>query len=233
VTLKHVNKVLLLDVESTGVDPSINQCIEIAVCLFDVKLASPITSYANIMYAPSNDAFHVNGIYPELLLEAQPDPDEYIWPFVLSLAQMSDAIIAHNAEFDKQFVPEDVRSAAPWICSMNDLEFERGKLGSSLLALAAAHKVPIGAAHRAGADVDLLARLLERVAEKHSLEQMFLEGLRPKKRYVAQVSFAEKDLAKQCGFAWQKETKSWWRNIVPEKVESMNLPFEVRQIDAR
>lgn len=221
-----MRRVLLLDTESTGLDPK-DACIEVACVVFDLAHASPIVSFASLIQHHSNAAEAVNRIPAALLAEAP--PSALIWPRVAAMADGCDAILAHNAAFDRGFVPAALRDSKPWICTMSDLEWpQQTKPGQSLVALALAHGLGVGSAHRAAADCDLISRLLARIAEQGTDLPAFLaRGLRPKATFQALVSFADKDKAKDAGFSWEPESKRWLRTLA---IEDANFPFQIRKV---
>jgi DNA polymerase-3 subunit epsilon len=155
-----------------------------------------------------------------------------VWPIVRRFAERADAIVAHGAEFDQRFVPADATGGKPWICSMHDLLWPRGKPGDSLVKLALAHDLGVSHAHRAAVDVDLLARLLTRVTELGvNLETFLAGGLRPKGRFiVADQSYnpQRNEQAKAAGFRWDGAKKEWWR-LMPVD-DAANLPFKTRMV---
>jgi DNA polymerase III epsilon subunit-like protein len=167
---RKMKRILILDTETTGLDPSSGAvCIEVAVTLFDVKLASPIASYASLIQHDRNEAEAINGIKPELLPQAY--EADVVWRAVKWLASSSDAIVCHRAEFDRQFVPS---LGKPFICSKTDLEWG-GRRGDSLVQLALSLGLGVASAHRAMSDVDILSRIFSRYAEMgNDLEAMLL-----------------------------------------------------------
>jgi DNA polymerase III subunit epsilon len=215
--------VALLDTETTGTDPAVHKTIEVAVTLFDVKLAQPVASFASLIQAESNEAFQFNGIPPEMLLEAR-KADE-VWRAVKWIIGPAQAIVAHQASFDKQFCPPLER---PFLCTMTDIVWPKGRRSNSLVALALSFGVGVVTAHRATADVDTLSRILTRAAETGcDLEALFIHALRPKTRVIALAPYEEREIVKSFGFQWDKSTKQWWRDMPPEDIAG--LPFKVRQ----
>src|SRR3984893_17640985 len=95
-------RALILDTETTGLSPSIDRIIEVAVCLYDLKLAMPIASFAALARGDSNAAEHINGIPVASLAEAF--EQERLWVQVCALFVEADVVLAHNASFDKSFV---------------------------------------------------------------------------------------------------------------------------------
>ena len=213
----------LIDTEAQGLDPKVHQTIEVAAMLFDVKRGQPVASFASLIRASSNDAFAINGIPAEMLAEAR--EAEEVWRAVKWLITPAQVIVAHRAEFDRQFCPPLER---PWVCSKVDLQYPNGKRGDHLVQLALSLGLGVASAHRAAADVDTLARILTRLHETGSdLEAMFIHALRPKLRCVSLASFEEKEIVKSHGFLWSPENKHWWRDVPIDDIDK--LPFKVRK----
>lgn len=223
-----MRRVLLLDTETTGLDPQIDACIEVGCVVFDTWRASPVMSFASLINHDSNAMEKVNHIPAALVLVAP--PADLVWGRVAAMADTCDAILAHNAAFDRGFVPEPVREAKPWICTKDDLEWPHAsRPGLSLVSLALEHGLGVSSAHRALADCDLIARLLSRVAEQGvDLAAFLARGLRPKATYQALVSFADKDKAKDAGFTWEPASKRWLRTLAIE--DANTFPFPLRQV---
>jgi DNA polymerase-3 subunit epsilon len=226
-----MDRVLLLDTETTGLDADA-VCIEVAVCVFDVARAVPVRALSTLVRADANPAEKLNRIPAELLRDA-PEPDK-VWRALIPYARLCGAVVAHNADFDRRFVPETATGPLPWICSCSDLAWPLAdKPGQSLITLALAHGLGVAHAHRAAADVELLARLFSRVAEMgHDLDAMLERGLRPKVLVHALVSYDEREKAKAAGFRWNEDgTSRWLRKMPLEDVGG--LPFETRLLDSR
>jgi DNA polymerase-3 subunit epsilon len=216
----------ILDTETTGLDVATSKTIEVAVVLFDVKRAQPVASFASLIRADSNEAAYINGIPPEMLAEAN-EPD-IVWRAVHWLIKPAQVVIAHRAEFDRQFVPDLGR---PWVCSKTDIQWPGRMRGDSLVQLALGLGLGVASAHRAMADVDTLTRILTRVAEKGvDLEAMILHAMRPKALFYAMVPYEKRQVAKDHGFLWNesKHGKNWYRHMPPE--DTKDLPFPVRQV---
>lgn len=227
-----MDTILILDTETDGThDGAV--CIEVAACLYSVRHAAPIRSFASLIRAESNAAEGVNRIAPALLLGAP--LGSKVWETVGRFAATPGigAVIAHNAEFDRRFVPGEVYASLPWICSMDDLAWPRATkpAGESLINLALTHGLGVAHAHRAAADVDLLARLFTRAAEMGvDLGAMLARGMRPKALFQALVPFDRKDEAKAHGFKWNEPVlRAWTRRMAIDDVDA--LPFDVRNLD--
>lgn len=225
-----MNTILLLDTETTGTDEQA-VCIEVAVALYSVEHASITRSYSSLIQHGASEAEHVNRIPVVLLASAPAAP--IVWTGVARFAAQADAIVAYGAEFDRRFVPAEAAQGRPFICAMGDLQYPRSDKRMTLTALALAHDVGVASAHRAFADVDLLARLFTRAKEMGcDLEAMLARGLRPKGRFiVAERGFdaARNALAKEHDFAFDYDSKEWSRTMAIEDAEA--LPFRVERAD--
>jgi DNA polymerase III subunit epsilon len=221
-----MRRVTLLDVETTSLSPQDGRCIEVAVQVFDIQLACPIVSYSELIRGDGNAAESVNGIPPAALLDAN-EPIR-VWERVRGITAGSECFAAHRSEFDRQWVPEDIRSQ-PWVCTKTDFQWPSGRRGDHLVQLALSLGLGVASAHRAMADVDTMSRILTRVADMGgNLEELFRLALRPKKRYVAvRVPFEKNQMLKDHGFLWDSGSKVWYRHMPPE--DTGKLPFLVME----
>lgn len=231
--------VLLLDTETQGIDEKEHAVIEVACTLYSLTYGAAIESYASLIGAEGNPAEHVNGISPELLAEEASVGMSAVkvWDRVMTMSTRARCIAAHRAEFDQRFVRKACSSLGnpladhlPWVCTKTDICWPGDRQGDSLVQLALSLGLGVASAHRAMADVDTMSRILTRVHEIGvDLEELFTRAMRPKKRFVAMVSYERRDLAKKAGFLWDDKRREWWRMIPPEDVEE--IPFRVVQRD--
>lgn len=213
----------LLDTETTSLEPPpVGKTVEVAVMLFDVQHAQAVMSFASLIKGDSNEAHTINGIPPTMLPEAR--EAERVWSAVKWVIEPAQILIAHNSEFDRKFTPD---FGKPWVCSENDIAWPDRARGGSLTHLALSLGLGVASAHRAMADVDTLARILSRIAEKgHDLEAMLVHAMRPKVMCYSLAPFEQKDIVKAAGFRWDPDKKTWWRRMVLE--DTKELPFKVR-----
>jgi DNA polymerase III subunit epsilon len=220
-----IKQILILDTETTGLDPKRDRLVEVAVAIFSVEHRAIVRARSWLVEGQDNAAVAVNGI-PAPLLHQGADPATVFHNVECIGLKECQAIVAHGAAFDRQWFPPEIRRMS-WICSCDDIEWPRPSSSRSLTALALAHGVGVVAAHRALDDVLTLCRLFERAAELGGdLQAMLVRALRPKDRVVSLAPFEDRQLVKEHGFQWCQERREWWRTM-PEE-DTAHLPFAVR-----
>lgn len=222
---------LILDTETTALDPEQGHCIEVGAILFHVPQRAVLAQVSFLLPAPSNPAEHVNGI-PAAVTQL-PQPWQAGLACFQALLAAADAVLAHNAAFDRRWFGRGPLPAIAqrWICSMEDIRWpaERHlRPNPSVRDLALAYGVPVWAAHRALTDCTYLAQVLERCDD---LEQLLIEALEPRQLFRARVPYAERQRAKAAGFRWNDPVPGAWSRRLSER-EVRALPFPVQLVEA-
>ena len=222
---------LILDTETTGLEPVSAQCIEVGAVLFHVPTRSVLSQVSFLLPAAANPAEHVNGIAAEVT--RLPQPWQAGLQHFLALLADADAVLAHNAAFDAKWFGLGPLPPVnkPWICSMDDIEWppERHlRPAPSVRDLALAYGVPVWAAHRALTDCIYLVQVLERCGD---LEGLLAAAMEPKLLYRANLPYAERHKAKQAGFRWNEPVRGAWSRRLSER-QAQALAFEVQRVEA-
>ena len=222
---------LILDTETTALNPSEGSCIEVGAILFAVPQRSVLAQVSFLLPCDHNPAEPINGIAAAVTHLAQP------WQAALgcfeAMLEHCDAVLAHNAAFDRQWFGGDgplPPITRPWICSMEDIRWpaERQlRANPSVRDLALAYGVPVWAAHRALTDCIYLAQVLERCAD---LEELLEGALEPRHLFRARLSYSERHQAKQAGFRWNDPVPGAWTRRLSER-EAKALPFAVQRVE--
>jgi DNA polymerase-3 subunit epsilon len=211
---------LILDTETTGLDPTTDSLVEVGAILFSVPHRAVIQQVSFLLPCTENPALHVNRIAPDLtrLVDCSLALEMF-----QAMAGEADAFIAHNAAFDAAFLDPLLTPALrsiPWICTCEGIRWPGLRLNPSLTDLALAYGVPVWAAHRALTDCTYLAQVLARDTE---LERHLIQGLEPRRLVVAQVSYDEREQAKAAGFRWDPAAKQWSRRCSQSEIDELGF----------
>lgn len=174
-------RIALLDTETTGLYPSRDRIIEIAVLLLEVARDSGQVLGVLDRYEGLQDpgrpipweALAVHGITDAMVRGQRIDGAR-----VRELLAGAHLLVAHNSGFDKGFVAQVVPEAAQmtWACSCRGIPWRSlfpQAPNARLQDLAQAFQLPKGTAHRAMGDVETTLNLLS-LAHPHN--QMTLLG---------------------------------------------------------
>jgi len=223
--MKAPRSLLLLDVETTGLDPRRDELCEVGAILFSVPFRAPICQLSYLLAVLENPAASINGIEPGLT--QIPLPGAQPLALLRAMASAADAFVAHHAAFDQAWIePLLAGIARPWICTYEGIDWPDLRPNPSLSALALAHGVPVWAAHRALTDCIYLAQVLERTPD---LEALLLQGLEPRVLVAADLPFQRRQEAKDAGFRWNADARRWERRLRQEQIEA--LPFPTTPIE--
>lgn len=225
-----IRRCLIVDTETTALDPQKGKLIEFGAVLYSVTTQSALVQYSTLIPCSENPAVAINGISEAVLAEIE--PGWYADPFVDRLRFTADVIVAHNAEFDRQWF-KGGWLGLPWLCTMTQFSWPCGKEGDGLVSLALAHGIGVSSAHRALTDCQLIAALFDRMKLfGRDLQEMFAHAMRPSAMFQSLQPFAENEIAKAAGFQWNKpgplREKRWTRRMAIE--DAAKLPFKTMEL---
>jgi len=215
----------VIDTETTGLDPKKDSLIETAFAIFDFTSDSfALVEAASFLYpCEENAAQSVNGISPELTKKSIIDPGDVFDPLI-----KCDCLVAHNAAFDRAFLVAEhpIFAGHHFVCTVEDYKLDCGN-SRKLTHVCADNGIFFTASkHRALVDVLMLAELVNKLGYSAFLEALAYSQL-PKWDCIANVSFAQKELAKEAGFKWVPETKTWEKMVKVKSISDYaeSLPF--------
>lgn len=219
---------LIIDVETSGIDPENDVVVEVGAILYNVDCQTTLTQVSFVTpQAIQNECEHINRI-PKSAGEHVGHEFELADTLLEELARRSDYLVSHNSQFDSQFIK--LLAQKPWLCTCFDFKWPRAsKEGGSLISLALEHGIGVSSAHRALTDCQLIAALFDRM---ENLPEMIAHAARPKGIFQAKVSFDQKDLAKDAGFKWNPDTKQWLRRMAVADAQELGFPV-VKMDDCR
>ena len=222
-----MQNLLILDTETTGIDPKKGKLIEVAGIFFNVPSKSIIQQVSTLLYAEENAAQHINNITVESLHAVNQDLFRLTNDILSVMMAKCDAVIAHNANFDRRWIEYHseqklISQQKKWLCSKEDIQWSPSR-SLKLVDIAEAMGVPVVSAHRALSDCQMLAACLAKLPDL----QVQLESGSNRKLYVANVSYEDKDLPKKAGFYWDAERKKWFKKMRPEQAETCRFPISL------
>ncbi len=165
-----IENVLIVDTETTGLEPKKGSVlIELGAILYNVRHKAVIQSFSTLFPCEENPVIDINGISVE---STQVKFNRsLVVPFFANMADFAQAIVAHNAQFDKKFIdtidpqPPVRFTQRKWICTKSDFEWPVPLYRNRLQDVCAAMNVPYVEAHRALNDCNLIAQCFSRVPD--------------------------------------------------------------------
>ena len=221
-------KAIYLDLETTGLNPDVDEIIEIGMVPFTYDVQGQMFSVGepfSMLREPSipinPEVTKINNITNNMVRGKIIDPNE-----VFHFARKSDLIIAHNASFDRVFLekfsPEF--SEKPWACSMSQIAWKEEGFDGNRLSHIAAGLGFFYDAHRAVEDclagIEVLSRVLP-VSGELAMFQLLSTARKPTQRiWAVGAPFDFKDVLKARGYRWNDGTdgrhKAWYFDVAVE-----------------
>lgn len=227
-----MENICIIDTETTGLDTTKNKVIEIAAVFYNIPTRSILSQASTLLYSTENTAYDINKIEVDSLKKVPTDIQVHSELLIKSMILKADALIAHNAEFDKKFLEaivdfQPIIKHKKWICTKNDVIWPiRKGVPLNLVSICVALCVPIVNAHRALSDCLLLVNAMQCMDD---IEYFLDKSGKDRIIYYAQVSFDQRQLVKDAGFSWDNINKVWYAKLTME--QASDLPFKVIAIN--
>ncbi len=243
-----------LDCETTGLDKTKDRVTELGAVFFNSEDWTTISVFQSLVwdesYPPQTaEIVKITGITQDMLNKGGKTP-ESVWGLFKNIFSVHkvDAIIAHNAPFDKGFIEEELKRqelaplTAPWVCSIKDIKHTVGQC-RKLSHLALDYGIPVDPRilHRASDDVDLLIKMLKEAVQdfptlikRAGLKDVTIRALVPSPFGMGSDGGIGKDKAKACGFNWDGARKFWVKTVKEDELEQeeRELGYKVAIIPA-
>lgn len=240
-------RVLAIDFETSGLEPSKDRIIEIGCALWDTDRKVVLEAAGFLLRLPIDVKLDpvitkLTGITPGDLEEFGGDLPDSLLRIARSCVKAGvSRLVGHNAKaFDRAFllaeigrlavVPPEVQALAalPWLDTMTDLPVPEEMKARKLVHMAADHGFLNPFPHRALFDALTCLRLLS--------SYPFDEVVRYADAPVVTLSawglpFDRKQEAKDAGFSWDATRKVWFRKVKDFQVAEVRagLTFPVRE----
>jgi|SRR5579859_5559968 len=232
---------IILDVETTGLDPAKCEIIELGMVMFEFSTDGRIFRVLdtfNRLRQPSApipvEISELTGITDEMVLGHSIDPSE-----VAEFLESAAVVIAHNAKFDRQFAERFSPCFVPkaWACSVTEIDWRRegyegSRLGYLLMGAGLFHS-----GHRAVEDCHALLEVLSRPLPKSgelALKRLLDTARRATVRVRAEYTpYETKDTLKARGYRWNGgddgKPRCWWKDV-PEDLAEAELTYLRKEI---
>jgi DNA polymerase-3 subunit epsilon len=220
---------ILIDFETTGVDPAKDEIIEVAMVKFRYSDSDEITGICDIFQSfnqPSRpipaDIVKLTGITDAMVAGHIIDAKK-----LAAFASDAQIVIAHNAAFDRPFAEQSWEFFAhkPWACSASEVNWRMHGFAGSRLAYLLAGAGFFHEAHRAVDDCQALVEILARPLSTTSgsaFAVLMAKARRKTVRIWAERSpFELKDVLKRRGYRWNDGSdgrpRSWYIDVDEDK----------------
>jgi DNA polymerase-3 subunit epsilon len=227
-----VRRGIFLDIESTGLDPSSSEPIELAMVPFDYTNDGRVFAVHTALHQfnePSEpippEITAITGLTDEQVIGHKLDTAT-----IDAFASQAAVILAHNAAFDRPFAERisPLFAAKPWACTMCDVPWRdegiEGRRLSDLLSCFSYFFDPHRAVDDCQAGIALTTMVLPK-SGKRVLEKLLHVARQPTWRIFAEgAPFETKDVLKHRGYRWNTNPsvgpRAWRIDVDPDHVEA-------------
>lgn len=240
---------VIIDLETTGLDPSKDEIIEIAMVKFRYSENDEITGISGVFQSFSQPTNPI----PEIITELTGITDDMVADHKIDFDVLSEfvseanVIIAHNAVFDRRFAERAWKlfEYKPWACSATEIAWREHGFDGSRLSYLLSGVGFFHDAHRALDDCQALVEILSRplpVTSQSALKALLSHARRPTIRIWAENSpFDFKDELKRRGYRWNDgsdgRARSWYLDVDEngyyEAIEFLKVEIYQRNVDIR
>lgn len=213
---------LILDVETTGINPEEDKIIEIGLLEFGLIEGDGEPHIMNLYGALEDPGQPLSPEIQKLtgLNDAVLSGQRISWDYVRGLMQRAAIVVAHNAEFDRSFIerrPELAEVKPHWACSMKHIDWEaKGFRTRALNYLAADHGFVNPFAHRALFDCATTFRLVSPYFNE-LVQRSYLREVRVS---AVQAAFEMKDKLRNNRYRWDNQRRCWFKDILEDALHS-------------
>lgn len=228
-----LNRVMIIDTETTGLDKQKDEIVEVAFHLIEFDSSG---NFYKVLYSYSEKqepsfelsevAQKVTGYTKEHLKGSKID-----WDIVNKILNVTDVVLAFNSVFDRPFLErysEEFKNKF-WVCAMTEIDYLNlyGFTGSQELLI---HKIcsMFYGSHNALNDVNALSLLMSQTPPNSS-NTLFYHLLKKASQKTYRVlavnaDFSDKDTLRDNGYKFNYDIKTWFKDTTnkEEEIEFLN-----------
>lgn len=216
--IEHPVRVLIVDTETTGLELSQAELIEVGAILVEVdrdsgQLGKVLGQFAGLEQ-PSKpiaaESTAIHGITDEMVKDQRFDESAF-----QALCDGVDLFVAHNAAFDRPFMQRRFPWLEPtvWACSFRELPWKQEGYSGQKLEYLLSDCGYFHSAHRAVEDCNALLHVLSKPlkSSKNMPMAVLFESANAAMYQIAALKapFEKKDMLRARGFRWNSEDRVW------------------------
>ena len=216
----HTTTALVVDVETTGLDPERDAVIELAMRRFRFDDDGVIVQIGRCWNWREDPGFplpveiiRLTGLTDPDLRDKRIDDD-----VVTRIVEEADLVIAHNCAFDRPMMERRFPQlpGRPWACSCEQIDWQDAGFEGRSLGYLAMQAGWYFDGHRAQNDVDAVVELL-RHEGTHGMPLLYelYENALADSHLIEAVgaAFSVKDDLRVRGYRWNSADRVWWREV--------------------
>ncbi|MGM5051143.1 3'-5' exonuclease [Tardiphaga sp. 604_B6_N1_1] len=230
-TASPTKRAIVLDIETTGLNQTHDEIIELAMLKFDYSpdgLIYDVVGQLAQLSQPTRDVSKEVLTLTGLTLQDL-QGQKLCVPEINSFIEDASLIIAHNASFDRPFCERLSQnfSYKPWACSMSEIRWKASGFTHNGLVSILTEAGLFYKAHRATADCNALLELLSRPLP-NSNEPAFKKLLSSARMTTIRIwaiaaAYEKRSILKERGYKWSDGSngspRSWWIDVPETKSE--------------
>ena len=218
---------LIVDTETTGLKPGVDEVIELGYLLFEYKDNEPLSvlKCGSELNEPRNpisaEIQNLTGLSNDILRGKTFNRE-----LIDELISAASIIVAHNAYFDRPMCENifPAFSKKPWACSLNEIDWTKYGFESRKLKYLLLESGYFFDGHRALDDCVALWKLLTLLSpdDKTFFELLMESARRPSFAISVEAPYDLRSLVRSAGYRWSAFTDQpggTWRKSVP--IESL------------
>jgi len=233
--------ILGLDFESDHFDPETTKATELGLVLWDTAISQPVEIYSSLIKEVGREPLSqkitdITGITDAMIDAYGKSPFEIIDNFLKMYAK-ADYVLAHNGNnFDRplmrnflvRYLSDEYKKLLTpkhWLDSLTDIDYPDTCSHKNMTYLQGFYKVVNPFSHRAITDVLTMLTIVDKNFDWQEIVEI---SHSPTMRFIAQVDYHNRDVAKDAGFKWDSTKRIWFKDMKKIFIEKKGVAFDFK-----